>query len=168
MPLIRALPGVRSLWIRWLALRNEVGKRQPTQVEPGIWIGGLPTPRRWTVLQKVGVSHVVLLLGEVPVPAWLRDCAALLFLPVRDRTAPTKVQLEDGCRFIDDALRRGLGVAICCGSGAGRAPTLYVAWRARRTKESSDDVIRFLQGVRPVVDPTPEQRRALTAWKVGA
>src|SRR4029077_16320350 len=132
-PIDRTTSGLRGLlWLWWLALRNELPARRPVQVQPLVWLGGIPTPRRWRALRHRGVTRALSLLGEMEPPTWVSDADHLLWLRVADRFAPTLEQLVDAADFLDHSVASQTGVLVFCGSGIGRAPTAYAAWCMRR------------------------------------
>ena len=156
---------LRTWRVYWLGRGNESPRRQPTAVENGLWVGGVPLPRRWRELQVAGVSRVVTLLGEAAPPPWLDSAEALLWLPVRDNYPPTMDQLRVGCRFLDAGRNSGLGTLISCGAGIGRAATLYLAWRISTTGEALDVALAALRSRRSIADPTPRQMDSLRQWE---
>lgn len=158
------MPVLRSLWLAVLRLRNEMPERRVTEVEPGVFVGGLPTRSRWAALHTAGVTHFVSLLAEVPPDPWLANAEAVLWLPVADTDAPSREQLRAGCDFLDAARVKGRSVFICCGSGMGRAPTLYLAWRLSREPRDVTSTISAVRIARPVVNPTVRQCEALERW----
>jgi protein-tyrosine phosphatase len=155
----------RTWRIFWLAWNNEARGRLPTEVEPGVWVGGVPLPNRWRVLRTAGVTRVVTLLGESAPAPWLATAECLLWLPVRDNHPPTMDQLRRGCAFIDGARNDGFATLISCGAGIGRAATLYLAWRIAATGEPLPRALEVLQRQRAVAAPTSKQLEALRQWE---
>jgi len=155
---------LRAWWVFWLGLKNESPRRRPTEMEDGVWVGGVPLPRRWRVLQAAGVTRVVTLLGEASPAPWLRSAESLLWLPVPDNHAPTMEQLRRGCAFLDSARSSdGPATLISCGAGIGRASTLYLAWRMA-TGTPLERALDALRRRRPVVSPTRRQLDCLHQW----
>jgi len=152
------------LWLWALRARNEWPERRPTEVEPGVFVGGVATRARWAILRAVGVTHVVSLLAEASPDPWLADADAVLWLPVPDAYAPSLEELRAACAFLDAARAQGQSVFIFCGSGIGRAPTMYIAWWLRRESRDVATGIRVVQNARNVANPTPLQREALEQW----
>ena len=148
-----------ALWVHWLAWRNELPWRRPTRVEDGIWVGGVPTERRWRWLRARGVSRFVSVLGEVPPPTWLAEADGALWLRVPDRSAPCAEDLQQA----DDSLSHARALLLFCGSGVGRAPTTYLAWRVRSAADLDPEMVR-LQGLRWITSPTGAQQAALRSW----
>ncbi len=158
------LPGLRHLWLQVLRARNESADRCPTEVEPGVFVGGVVTRARWAALRAAGVTHVVCLLAEAAPDRWLAEADSVLWLAVPDRDPPSPEQFRAGCAFLDAARAQGRAVSIYCGSGMGRAPTMYVAWWLRRESRDVTTAIRVVQNARPVAKPTLRQREALERW----
>src|SRR6266516_967056 len=75
-----SLPILRAWRLSRLAVCNDSAARRPTLVEPGIWIGGIPSQRRWRELRAAGVTAAVCLLMEEPPPRWTADVEQLLWL----------------------------------------------------------------------------------------
>jgi len=165
----RELPGrnwpapVHPLWVRWLAWRNETPTRQPSEMGAGVWVGGVPSRRRWEILRARGVTTVIGLTAELPPPAWLANAQAALWLPVVDRLPPSDEQMHFAIQAANEAERRRDGVLFYCGSGLGRAPTVWVAWRLS-LGERLGDLLGHLVSARPIADPTLPQREALNRW----
>ena len=162
--IVISLPIVRTARLALLAARNDSAVRRPTLVEPGIWVGGIPSRRCWHELCRAGVTAAVCLLREGPPPRWTTSVEQLLWLPVADRHAPTPEQFAAGWGFLDMTREQGRTILIFCGAGMGRAPTLYCAWRARRAGESLDAAIGRMCAARPVVSLTRRQLAALRSW----
>lgn len=152
-----------AVWVHWLAWRNELPWRRPTRVEEGLWLGGVPTERRWRWLRARGVSRFLSVLGEAPPPAWLDDADDGLWLRVPDRNAPTADDLRRAVTFIDNSLSDQHTLFVFCGSGIGRAPTVYLGWRVPSAVEL-EPAIERLQGLRSIASLTSAQRAALHSW----
>jgi Dual specificity phosphatase, catalytic domain len=156
---------LRAWRVYWLGRGNESPLRRPTKVENGLWVGGVPLPRRWRELQLAGVSRVVTLLGEAAPAPWLGSAESVLWLPVRDNHSPTVDQLRVGCAFLDAGRNGGPATLISCGAGIGRAATLYLAWRIATTGEPLEQALTALRRQRPIVDPTRRQMESLRRWE---
>lgn len=161
---VRTKPGLRALWLAMLRARNEAAERRPTEVEPGVFVGGVPTAARWAALRGAGVTHIVSLFAEAPPDAWLADADGVLWLPVPDGHPPSPGQLRAGCGFLDAARVGGRGVFIYCGSGMGRAPTMYLAWALRANPGDVSKGVVVVQRLRRLANPNSRQREALDRW----
>ncbi len=157
-------PLVRTVWVAWLRIRNELRGNRPTEVEPGCWLAGVPSRRRWRELEAAGVTRVVSLVAEASPSGWLASAETVLWLPVPDGAGPTLPQLRAGVEFLDAARAARRGVLVFCGSGAGRAPTLYAAWVLARGGVTLAEAVEKLRRRRPLVAPTRRQVAALQSW----
>lgn len=83
-----------------------------------------------------------------------------LWLPVKDHTPPTQVQLELGVVFLEKLVARGRKVYVHCRRGHGRAPTLVAAYLIKQgyTPEAAEELIK---AQRPSIHLQPSQRQAL-------
>lgn len=162
-PLLVGRAPLAVVWRAWLCLRNELPARLPTEVEAGVWVGGIPSPRRWRRLAAAGVRRVVALMAELPPPSWLRSAESLLWLPVPDGRGLQVEQFQMGCGFIDAGRLDDGATLVYCGSGLGRAPTLYVGWCLWRQMNMLDALQR-LGLERPIAQLTGAQRAALGMW----
>ena len=116
-------------------------------------------------LRAAGVRLVVN-VGERPLPA---DGAAraglrVLELPVADFAAPTPAQLEAATAAIEEALRAGQPVAVCCGAGLGRTGTVLAAALVRRGR-SAVAALAEVRARRPGSVETAEQEAAVAAFQ---
>ena len=162
---LKAYWPLRTWRVYWLGRGNESPLRQPTEVETGMWVGGVPLPRRWRELQGAGVSRIVTLLGEAAPAPWLGSAESVLWLPVRDNHSPSMDQLRVGCAFLDAGRNGGRATLISCGAGIGRSVTLYLAWRIATTGEPLEGALAALRRQRPIVDPTRRQMESLRQWE---
>jgi atypical dual specificity phosphatase len=94
-------------------------------------------------------------------PALLVELQAeTVHLPVQNSDAPTQEQLDRGVAAIDDALSRGIRVAVHCGAGLGRSGTLLAAYLVRQGT-LPDHAIANVRTVRPGSIETQEQEDAV-------
>ncbi len=144
--------------------RNDLTDRNPTEIEPGVVVGGVPSRARWKRLRDSGVDYALRVCLENPPDPWMSHAEALIWIPTPDRLAPTIDQMRVAAAFIDHARARGGGVMMYCGSGIGRAPTTYLAWPLQRSGEAIGDALGALRRARPCVSPTEAQLHALSQW----
>ena len=137
-------------------------------MEEAIWVGGLPTPGRLRVLiRDHRVTRFICLTAESEPDVAMREAGDVLWLPTPDFGAPTPQQLRDGCDFLAAGRADRRVTLLYCGSGVGRAPTLYAAWCISSKSESVELVLSTMRAARPVVALTQVQMQALRAWARG-
>jgi protein-tyrosine phosphatase len=153
----------KRLWITWVTLRNEIPWRRPSRGESGVWVGGIPSRRRWKKLNDHGVRVVVDLADEAEPPSWLGAGPDLHWFPTRDRQAISLDDLAAACGVLDEAVKARRGALICCGAGKGRAPTVYAAWLIWKGVDVADALARLV-AFRRIAKPTPPQLARLGEW----
>lgn len=83
-----------------------------------------------------------------------------VWLPVKDKTAPTQEQLQFGVTALEKFVAMGTKVYVHCKLGHGRAPTLVTAYLVKCGK-SVRDAINFVSNKRDHVHIEDVQRAAL-------
>ena len=125
------------------------GTDAPTQIVPGLWVGGRLDARSF----PAGVTHVVDLVAEYPAPRWARVLPGYRTLLVLDGGKPPAPE-----RFVELAheLRDVTGgVLVHCDSGRGRAPTMAAAILvARGVAPDVHAAVALIRARRPVASPT--------------
>lgn len=158
------------LWLWPFHLLNELIfqsyrriSREPAYAEivPGLYLGR----RLWQrEARAFGACGVLDLTCEFRENRAMREGGRYLCLPVLDNTCPTVQQLQQGVRWLEEALRQG-PVYVHCAAGHGRSATVVVAYllatgRVRSVKEG----IALLKSKRPRVRINGCQRAALRAF----
>lgn len=88
-----------------------------------------------------------------------------LWLPVKDRHAPTQKQLLAGTAFIDALVKTNAKIYVHCKNGHGRSPTLVAAYLIMKGM-TPNRAIEHIRKIRPSIHPTKIQLRALqNFWK---
>jgi atypical dual specificity phosphatase len=117
--------------------------------------------RAATELRAAGVGLLVNLYERPDPPALLLELQAeTLHLPVHGSEAPTEEQLVRGISAIDEALERGIRVAVHCGAGLGRTGTLLAAYLVSHGC-APDEAIARVRAARPGSVETEEQELAV-------
>lgn len=83
-----------------------------------------------------------------------------VWIPVKDKTAPTPDQLKFGVSTIERFVAMGKKVYVHCKNGHGRAPTLVGAYLIKRGM-TPEEAETFLKERRPSVHLEEVQRKAL-------
>jgi pantoate--beta-alanine ligase len=112
-------------------------------------------------LAEAGVSVVVNLDERAHDPVSLaRFGLREVHLPVKDFTAPSRDQLEQGVAVISQALMGGERVAVHCGAGLGRTGTLLACYLVSQGSPAQEAMAR-VRSLRPGSVETAEQERAV-------
>jgi atypical dual specificity phosphatase len=115
-------------------------------------------------LSERGVSVVVNLHERAHVPAQVaRFQLTEVHIPVKDFTAPSAEQLEQGVRAIHRAIARGERVAVHCGAGLGRTGTLLACYLVD-SGLSADAAIEQVRALRPGSVETAAQAEAVATY----
>jgi predicted protein tyrosine phosphatase len=146
-----------TMWQRWFGL-------DASQVDPFLFVGGQFQPAQWKILHALGIRAVLSLRSEYedrfiePYPD------RVLRLMVRDGTAPSLEQLEEGVAFMQAAHDASLPVLVHCRAGVGRAPTTAAAYLVTKNNLAPNHAMRIIRDVRPIVAPNRVQMQGLQAW----
>lgn len=131
---------------------------RPTEVAPGIWVGGRVTAGTL----PPGVTMVIDLVAEYAADAPLRSLLGYRSLPVLDGGVPPDVPAF--VALVREAAEGRGGVLVHCDSGRGRAPTFAAALLvARGIAPDVDGALAVLRARRAVVAPTRSDLAFLAA-----
>ncbi|MBI2550098.1 dual specificity protein phosphatase family protein [Candidatus Woesearchaeota archaeon] len=87
-----------------------------------------------------------------------------LWLPTKDKYAPSQQQLFFGATAIDQLIRQRIKVYVHCKAGHGRSPTLVAAYFILKGS-SAKEAVAAVRRKRPGIHPTAAQIRALTRFE---
>ena len=90
--------------------------------------------------------------------------AFYLWLPAKDKTAPTQSQLRVGVAVLEELVRLKQKVYVHCKLGHGRAPTLVAAYIVKKRGQTVREAIDFVSHKRDHVHIEDVQRNALEAY----
>ena len=79
-----------------------------------------------------------------------------MWLPVKDRTAPTQQQFYMGILYLDSVLNMKKKIYVHCKNGHGRAPTLVAAYFVTQGM-STDEAFAFIKKRRSTIHPNKQQ-----------
>ena len=83
-----------------------------------------------------------------------------VWIPVKDRTAPSQEALEFGVAVLQKLIALGNKVYVHCKNGHGRAPTLVAAYLVAQGR-GVEEAIGIIKKQRPPIHLEPTQKEAL-------
>lgn len=152
------LAGARlAAWLRHAA--------KPSQITPGVLLGGHLNPTQARAILKEGVTSVLDLTAELPEqPILLRE-TCYRGIPVLDLVPPTQAQLTEAVDFIEERVRHG-NVYVHCALGYSRSVCVVAACLMRRGLAASpEEAISQIKAARPRAVARAGQIRALRAFE---
>ena len=129
-------------------------------------------------LRAAGITHVLDLreeaewsaprFGAPAVEAMAKMGINRMHLPVADRGAPDALDFDRAVAWIDKALAQSNAkVYLHCRAGMERTAAIAIAFWVAREGISYDAAFRNLKGKRAILQPLPNQERAVKAWMAG-
>ncbi|MBI2034810.1 MAG: dual specificity protein phosphatase family protein [Candidatus Levybacteria bacterium] len=83
-----------------------------------------------------------------------------IWIPVKNRNAPTNDQLDFGVTILEKLVRMRKKIYVHCQNGHGRAPTMVAAYLIKKG-ESADEAIELIKTKRPSIHLEEVQVKAL-------
>ncbi len=91
--------------------------------------------------------------------------AYYVWLPTRDKTAPSIEKIRMGVHAMDVAISAKEKVYVHCKNGHGRGPTMVAAYLIKHKGMSTKEAIAFIKKLRPEIHPETTQRKQLAKWE---
>lgn len=145
-------------WVYGRAIPKLTGipLKQFSQITESIWIGGQINERGKDYLIAAGINNSVNMRIEYDDEIYKLNLIGYCYLPTIDDDAPSMEHLQEGIKFITDAVERGEKVYIHCAGGIGRAPTMAAAYFVS-SGYSLDEALTLIRKVRPFINVTAPQ-----------
>lgn len=136
-------------------------KLQYSRITPFIYVGtNMLTARHFERLKKLDISVDIDLESERLEKIPMKGLETFLWLPTKDRHAPSHDQMASGVAFLGQMVKHKKKVYVHCKNGHGRAPTLIAAYLTTQGMPP-ERAIAFVKKRRPVVHLTKEQTVAV-------
>lgn len=160
--IVLLLPYLLGAWGVWYAIRLLSREACCDEVAPGVWVGRRPFARDL----PAGISLIVDLTAEFPVPRALRRGRAYLCVPTLDATAPE----ENAVRAAIEQIAAWSGaVYIHCALGHARSAMTAAAVLIRRGHaENPEHAVSVLRQARPRICLEKSQQRLLERLALSA
>jgi len=135
------------------------------QITESLYVGGRFNPGDWQIMSALGVTVDINLMveGQDRFPGAAPE--VYLWLPTPDWFGPSPVNLRIGADFIDTMIRQQRKVYVHCSSGAGRAPTLAIAY-LMLIGMSLEDALALMKNKRSVTNPNQTQIEYLQEYEL--
>jgi predicted protein tyrosine phosphatase len=127
-----------------------------SQITPLLYVGPQYGKRGKTKLERLGIHHSVNMRIEFDDAEHGLALTHYCYLPTIDDAAPSLDHLDQGARFIKQAVDAGQPVYIHCAGGVGRAPAIAAAYFVHEGK-TLDEAVSLIQAKRPFIRIMPEQ-----------
>lgn len=114
------------------------------------------------ILSKMGVTAEIDLEEEKQITP--PKITIYLWLPTKDKTAPTLDQIEAGVALMHSLVKTGKKVYVHCRLGHGRSPTLIAAYFISEGK-TLEEAIKIIKAARPEIHLESSQLEVLHEYQ---
>ncbi|EFA86681.1 leucine-rich repeat-containing protein [Heterostelium album PN500] len=124
----------------------------PTEIIPNLFLGGLDSANNASILQSLGITHIVLAIGDLA-PYFPRQFKYYTIDDARDTpNYDLSVHFDQTTSFIEQGRKVG-GVLVHCRAGISRSSTLIIAYLMKYQKLTYRNAFNFTQSKRPQIMP---------------
>lgn len=125
------------------------------EIVPGIYLGNFRVASNYTILQTIGITHV--LNTAIEHPNYFENKGLIYkHLPLEDSPSEDISQFfEDSYKFIDNAIQTGGKVLVHCHAGISRSTTILASYMIQRYSKSPREILRHIRSIRKIVNPNP-------------
>ncbi len=120
-------------------------------LEDGL-VGGMRKPEHDDIvdLKENGLAAVASFLeGKDNLEEYEAAGLKWFWTPVEDDNVPTKEQVADFVKFVDELKEAGLPLAVHCKGGNGRAGTMLASYYITKTGKSAEEIITWMRDINP-------------------
>jgi len=122
------------------------------EIIPNLFLGNLESTKDYRFLKLKNIKYVLSITkNDVRLdPSEYKH----IHFSLRDAPYEDLISIFDICHsFIEEGLRKGLGVLVHCNMGISRSSTIVISYLMRKMKRPFSEVYRFVKRRRPQVGP---------------
>ncbi|KAF2076490.1 hypothetical protein CYY_002230 [Polysphondylium violaceum] len=124
----------------------------PTEIIPGVYLGGLDSANNLGILQALNITHVLLAIGDLQ-PCFPKFFKYYTIDDARDTPQyDLSIHFDQTNCFIEQGRTTG-GVLVHCRAGISRSSTLIISYLIKYHNLSYQKAFEFVQSKRPQVQP---------------
>ncbi|EGC29808.1 hypothetical protein DICPUDRAFT_158575 [Dictyostelium purpureum] len=136
----------------------------PSEIIPGVFLGGLDSANNAPILAALGITHIVLAIGDCE-PFFPKNFKYYSIDDARDTpNYDISQHFEQTNCFIEQGRRSG-GVLVHCRAGISRSSTLILSYLMRYHQMTFKQASDFVQLKRPQILPNPGFRDQLLKYE---
>ena len=134
-------------------------------ISRNIAIGSAPSKFGLFILKKNGFEYILNLRLKQEKTRSKYKFFKVLNLPVKEFTAPTINQLEEGSKFINEIAINNKKIFIHCKEGVSRAPCFLIAYYMKFHKLTFEKALFKIKRKRNFINILPDQKKSLLLYE---
>ena len=120
----------------------------PSRINDKIFLGDMKTANNKSLLQEIGITHVLVSAGELDEP--FPETFKYKKLMLEDfHWINIKQHFNDCIDFMDQAEK----ILVHCAAGVSRSPSIVIAYFIKKEKMTFDEAFNFVSDKRPFINP---------------
>ncbi len=151
---------VREFIEYYIPLSNN---RDIHEVYPNLYIGNMSTVFNKELLKQKRIYRIVSAISGFT-PPYPEEFKYYNVDALDHPGFNIKPFLNDACFFIENALKNQHKVYVHCMCGVSRSSTIIVAYLLGKMNKTPDEIIEYLQTIRPIVSPNPGFKKQLREY----
>ena len=136
-----------------------------SNISKNIAIGSAPSKLGLLLLRKSGFKYILNLRFEERNKKSKYKYFKALNLPIKEFNSPTILQLDEGSKFINQAVLNNKKIFVHCREGVSRAPCLLIAYFMKYHKLSFKEALHKILIKRNFINILPDQKKTLLIYK---
>lgn len=134
------------------ALQLAKHDHDPVEVTPGVFLGSIGAAMTKSVLQNIGITHILTVADEVA-PMHPEDFEYHLVKILDLEETNLLAALPSALSYIEQTLAAGGKVLVHCFPGRSRSASVCLAWLMKTQGRTLEEGLEYLKSSRPQVQP---------------